>query len=129
MLISWRRDVAANVYLLVFTVKTSPSSRVLTDGAVMLLWCDEDDPGPPTITWRLLSLHFYLLVALQSFVSETRRCTQMVSCGWSKRSVFQRPPSRDAGLSERPSLAPADDFFCFCFDFLNIRTCGHTRSG
>lgn len=35
------------------------------------------------------------------------------------------PPSLDAGLSDRLSFMLADDFLCFCLDFLSMRTCRH----
>lgn len=36
--------------------------------------------------------------------------------------VSQCPPSLEDGLSGRPSFTPAEDFFCFCLDFLSMWT-------
>lgn len=64
-------------------------------------------------------IHSWLLAPKRLPMCSSRRqiTGRMAIIGWSGQC-----PSLEEGLSECPSLMLADDFFCFCLDFLSIRT-------
>lgn len=96
-------------------------------------WCpaSRTDPNCAQLVQDLLPSREGSSASLQSYVSDVtagcRHQTRFPRCSRKQVSRWtgggQRPPSLDEGLSERPSFPAADDFFCFCLDFLSIRTC------